>query len=161
MPQMEFADYAPQVVWLVISFAVLYLLMARLALPHIATVLQAREERVEKDLERAEVLEREAEAAERAYEHAAAETRARAQAVAAEAREKLQAEQAGRLAALEAELAKKYRAAEAGIAEAREKARAGLRDLAADLAQATAERLLGAKVDAKAAAKAVDAARKG
>ena len=45
MPQMEFADYVPQIVWLVVAFATLYFLMAKLALPRITDILETRQRR--------------------------------------------------------------------------------------------------------------------
>ena len=63
MPQMEFADYAPQVVWLVITFAVFYFLMARFAIPGVERVLTAREDRIQGDLNRAQALGQQAVAA--------------------------------------------------------------------------------------------------
>lgn len=157
MPQMEFADYAPQLAWLAITFAILYFLMARVALPRITDVLEAREQRIANDLERAELLRRDAEAAEQEYERAAAETRSRAQEIASEAREKLKAEQNQKMASLEADLAKQTAASTAEIALARQQAMDGLRGLAADLAQAAAGRLLGSEVALADADKAVDA----
>jgi F-type H+-transporting ATPase subunit b len=157
MPQMEFADYAPQLAWLAITFAILYFLMARVALPRITDVLEAREQRIANDLERAELLRRDAEAAEQEYERAAAETRSRAQEIASEAREKLKAEQNQKMASLEADLAKQMADSTAEIARARQQAMDGLRGLAADLAQAAAGRLLGSEVALADAGKAVDA----
>ena len=40
MPQMEFADYVPQVIWLIICFGCLYFLMSRFALPRGGLKLQ-------------------------------------------------------------------------------------------------------------------------
>ncbi len=61
MPQLEqFDTYLSQVVWLVISFAILYVVMWKAALPRVADVLQERQERIDDDLERAEKLKSEA-----------------------------------------------------------------------------------------------------
>ena len=69
MPQLEQIDtYLSQVIWLVISFAVLYVVMWKGALPRVADVLQERQERIDDDLDRAEKLKSEAEAALEAYE---------------------------------------------------------------------------------------------
>ena len=83
MPQLEIADFAPQLVWLVLTFGVLYALMARVALPRIAEVLDSRERRRADDLERAESLKAEAEGALAEFERVQAATQARALAIAA------------------------------------------------------------------------------
>ena len=157
MPQMEFADYAPQLIWLLITFSVLYVLMARVALPRIAEVLEAREQRITNDIERAERLGLEAKAAELEYERISTETRNNAQVIAADMRAKVQAEQMARLGELEEKLAADGEKAEASIAEAQNQALNSLHNLAADLAQAAAGKLLDERIDNAKAVQAVDA----
>ena len=156
MPQLVFADWPPQLVWFILSFGILYLLMARLALPRIAGVLDSRERRRTTDLEMAEKLQGDARTALEDFERLQAETHAQAQAIAAQTREKLAATQAARLAELEAELTKQHRKSEAEIAKATEDAMASLADLATELAQAGAERLIGGKISAGEARAAVE-----
>ncbi|MBM3506167.1 MAG: F0F1 ATP synthase subunit B' [Alphaproteobacteria bacterium] len=161
MPQMDFTTYAPQLVWLVISFVLLYLLMARMALPRIERILTTRDNRISGDLNEAAEFGRKAEAAQKAFDKVTSETRARAQKLAAEARERANAEQSARTAKLDAELAEQSKKADAGIAAARQKAMASLRDVAIDVAQAAAERVTGTSISKDAAAKAIDAEIKG
>lgn len=157
MPQLEIADFAPQLVWLVLTFGVLYALMARVALPRIAEVLDSRERRRADDLERAESLKAEAEGALAEFERVQAATQARALAIAAETRATLAARQAERLKELEGRLAERFAESEAEITKATDKAMSGLADLSAELAQAATDRLIGADVGKQAARGAVDA----
>ena len=161
MPQMDFTTYAPQLVWLVITFVLLYFLMSRMALPRIERILTTRDNRIEGDLAEAAEFGRRAEAAQKAFDKVQAETRAKAQKLAAEARERANAEQAARTAKLDAQLAEQSKKAEGEINAARTKAMSSLRDVAIDIAQAAAERVTGATVSKDAAAKAVDAELKG
>jgi F-type H+-transporting ATPase subunit b len=79
MPQLVFADYAPQVVWLAITFGALYLILSRLALPGIARTLGDRDARLKGDIEAAERLRAEAESAIGAYQKSIAEARQKRQ----------------------------------------------------------------------------------
>ena len=63
MPQLDFATFASQIFWLVVTFGVLYLIMARSALPVIREVLQTRQTRIFEDLRKAEKLKEEAQEA--------------------------------------------------------------------------------------------------
>lgn len=160
LPQLDPSTYAPQVIWLAITFAVLYVLMAKVALPRIGHVLEERRHKIDQNLEKAESLKVDAEAAAAAYEGAMADARARAGEVLGDVREGAARETAERQAELGARLHADIQEAEAGIAEARDKAVAGIRDLAAEVAHSAAEKLAGETVDAGAVRSAVDAALK-
>ena len=73
MPQLDISTFTPQLVWLAIWFVVLYLLMAKLALPRIARAMEARRRRREDDLARAAQLKAEADEASAAYQKTLAE----------------------------------------------------------------------------------------
>src|SRR5690606_15568051 len=114
--------YAPQLVWLAITFVALYFLMARVALPRIATVIENRRDRVASDLDTAARLRQETDEVIAAYEQELAEARAKAHTIAGETREKLSRDLGEERSAIEAEIAGKTAAAEAEIGTARQKA---------------------------------------
>jgi F-type H+-transporting ATPase subunit b len=160
MPQLNPLDWAPQLIWLVITFGVLYLLMKRVALPKIGSVIEMRQGRISGDLEAADKLRRETQEAIAAYEQALAEAKARAHGIAQEARSKLKDEVAAERAELEQELARKSAEAEARILAAKNSALKDVNEVASETAAEIVRRLIGiapAKPDVSAA---VAAARK-
>ena len=158
MPQFIMGDFAPQIVWLVISFIALYLLMARVALPRVAEVLETRHGRIANDLDQAAQLKSQAETVILEYEEALAEARGNAQSTIAQAT--LEAAQAAekRNAEIAEALAAEAAAAASRIDAAKAEALAELRGVAAELALAAAERLLDAQVAQADVDAAVDAA---
>ena len=157
MPQFWMEDFAPQMVWLVISFIALYLLMARVALPRVAEVLETRHSRIADDLDQAAQLKSQAETVIVEYEEALAEARGNAQSTIAQAT--LEAAQAAekRNAEIAEALAAEAAAAASRIDAAKAEALVELRGVAAELALGAAERLLDAQVaqaDVDAAVKA-------
>lgn len=158
MPQLDIGTYLPQVVWLVITFAALFLVMARIVVPRIGGVLEARRRRIEDNLDRATELKKEAEAALAAYDKAIAEARTQAQAIVAEAKAALAAERATREAETARVLAARIDEAEGRIAAALATALASMRDVAVDVAATAVERLLGERPTDDAVAAAVAAA---
>lgn len=157
MPQMEFGDYAPQLIWLAITFVAFYLLMSRMALPRIADVLEQRQLRVANDLEQAGALRDEAAKALEAYGATMSEARGQAHAIALEARDQIAAEAEKQRAAFEAELDAQMADEEARIAKAISEVETHVREVAIATAQAAGVKLLGEEMPADALARAVDA----
>ena len=85
MPQLELEYFAPQIIWLVISFTVLWLLMAKLALPRIGLILEERQNRISDNLAMAENLKLDADAEIEAYETAISEGKEQARLIISEA----------------------------------------------------------------------------
>jgi F-type H+-transporting ATPase subunit b len=150
VPQLEVSTFASQIFWLIICFGTLYYLLSRKALPRVAEILEARQDRIAADLDEAQRLRTEAEAALAEYEEALGRAQAEAQALLAEAQARLQAETARRQSELNAKLAEQIATAEAQIAEARQAALKELRLSTVGVAQAAAEQLAGIKVTKKA-----------
>jgi F-type H+-transporting ATPase subunit b len=157
VPQLDFATFPAQLVWLVICFVVLYALMAQVGLPRVGAILAQRRGRIEGDLATATRMKDEAEAVIAAYERALAEARADAQATVRETVEKLNAAAAERQRQLAQSLAAETAAAERRILAAKTAALANLRDVAVDVARAAAAKVAGAELDPGRAGAAVDA----
>ena len=157
MPQLHFHTFPSQIFWLVVTFAVLYWLMAHVALPRIERIIEERKNRLDDDLEKAAQMKNEAEAVIAAYQKALADARASAQATVKATTDRLAAEAAERQRVAGAEIAKRTTEAEARIAAAKGQALGEVRTIAVDVARAAAARLTGAEVPEGEVRAAVDA----
>lgn len=158
-PPFDSTFFASQLLWLVITFVVLYLLMSRLVLPRIGGILEDRRDRIARDLDQAERLKQQSDDALAGYERALAEARAGAFAIASEARDEAKSEAEAKQSKVEADLDAKLSDASARIGEIKAKALADVSDIATEAAEAVVERLLGKKPSAaelSAAVKAVE-----
>ena len=115
-PPFDKETFASQLVWFAIFFVALYVMIARLAIPRIGGIIEARRGRIEGDLAEANRLKEQSDAALKAYEKSLADARSRAQALANETRDKLNAEAEAGPQALEGELNAKLAEAEKTIA---------------------------------------------
>ena len=154
LPQLDVSRFPPQLFWLAVTFILLYLLMSKLALPRVGDILRSREEKIAGDLNRAEQLNKDADAALKGYEQALAEARAKATEIAAQTRAAIQAVADARQAEAEARLSAQAAEAEASIRATRDQALSQVREIATDTAVAVVARLLGDQPDAS----SVDAA---
>ena len=160
MPQLDSATFLPQLFWLVVTFGILFLVMWRVALPRVADVLEARQERMSGNLEKAEDFKKDAEAVLEAYEAAMAEAREKALGVVAEVRGSMADEAAKRQAALRETLIEQVKQGEARIEQAKNQAIGQIQGISADLTAAAMERLTGEAPNDAAVNAAVEAAFK-
>jgi len=159
-PPFDRETFASQLIWFAICFIALYVIMARIALPRLASILAARRQHVEDDLTTAHRLREDANGELAAYEKALADARGRAQSLANETREKLNAEAEGTRKRLEEELNAKLAEAEQSIATTKRAALANVRTIALDATGAIVERLIGRAPSGTAVQSAVDAVLK-
>ncbi len=159
-PPFDPETFGSQLFWLAITFGLLYYLMAKVALPRIATILEERNDRIADDLAEAEKLKRETDEAIAAYEQALGEARQNAHGIAHAARDKAKAKIDADRKGIEAGLGEKIKAAEAEIATVTAGALADLDMIARDAAEAIVAVLVGDGVSTAEIATAVDAVRK-
>lgn len=160
-PPFEKDTFPSQLVSFAIAFALLYVIVSKIALPRVGSVIAAREGAIESDLTEAQKLKDESDAAIKAYETDLAQARARAQAIGSETRDRLSAQSEAERKTLEASLATKLAEAEKTIAAMREKAMGNVKSIATDATSAIVQRLTGVAPDSKTVDSAVDASLKG
>lgn len=158
-PAFNTESFPPQLVWLAIAFVLLYVILARGALPRIARVMSERQDRIADDLDEAERMQAEAKEIEEGYEATLAEARAKAQSLLAKARDEARARHEERSRELEARLDEKIAAAQGEVDEARQQAMREIDAVAQDAAEQAVERIIGRKADVKVLEKAVAAAK--
>jgi len=155
-PPFQRETFPSQILWFAFFFIVLYLVMARIALPRVGAILAERRGRIESDLTTAQRLRGDADGELAAYEKALAAARGRAVAIANETRDKLHAEADETRKRLEGELNAKLAEAERTIAATKQAALAHVRDIAVDATAAIVERLIGTPAGGTTVEAAVD-----
>ena len=161
MPQLDYHDFAPQLVWLAIAFVALYFVMSRLAVPRIEDTLAKRQAKIQGDLDAAEKANEETRALVADYEKRLADAREDARRVTRERGEADSAEAAALFKDLHDRLAKQIDEAEKRIAAQRDDVMAGLEHMARDIGQEVYAKLAGQPADQRALAGKVTAAIKG
>ncbi|MGR3291558.1 MAG: F0F1 ATP synthase subunit B' [Paracoccaceae bacterium] len=160
MPQIDFTSFPNQIFWLVVTLAVIYLVLSRVALPRISSVLSDRQGTITNDIAAAEDLKQKALEAEEVYEKALADARVEAGRIVAQARADIQGDLDVATAKADADIAAKAAESEVAIAEIRASAIVSVREVARDTA-AEIVAAMGGKSDAKAITAAVNSRLKG
>src|SRR5215475_15386899 len=80
-PPLDTSTFAPQLVWLALTFALLYVILKRAVLPRVGEVIEERSDRIKRDLAQAEELKVETDKALAHYEQVLSDARAQAGAI--------------------------------------------------------------------------------
>ncbi len=145
-PPFDPTTFASQLLWFAITFAVLYFLMSKVAIPRIAAILTERTGRIAADIEKAERAKSDSEAALAAYEKALAAARANASAIAETSRTAAKAASDAERKGTEAALAGKLAAAETRIGEIKTRALADVGAIASEATAAIVKALIDADI---------------
>lgn len=156
-PPFDPSSFPSQILWLVITFGAFYMIMSKVVIPRLAGILEVRHDRITRDLDEAERLKNEADAAHAAYEHELAEAKKNAHSIALEGTDKAKAESAAVREKVEAELSGKMAEAEARISEIKAKAMGEVGTIANDTTAEIVNNLIGGKLTKAEIAKAVTA----
>ncbi len=115
MPQLDPTYYASQLFWLVISALIMYVLMAKVALPRVARMIELRDDQVRRDLAMAARLRHEAEDIKVSYTRALRDADERARSLIERTTESIREKQTQALTLSTAELNQKITTSEENI----------------------------------------------
>jgi F-type H+-transporting ATPase subunit b len=144
VPQFDPSSFASQVFWLLVSFALLYLLMARVVLPRIGFVVEQRAQKIAQDLDVARTAGAEATSLQNGYEAGMAMARTAAREALATGTAAAQAAQTAALAEQNKQLVARVQQAEDSIAAAKQSALASITPAAQAIAGDVTKKLTGA-----------------
>jgi F-type H+-transporting ATPase subunit b len=138
--------FPSQLLWLAITFVLLYVLARRLMLPHVGAVIEERRNRIKGDIALAEELKLDTQAALGRYTQALADARSHAGEIASDVRQKVRLEVEKERAKIEAEIEVRISEAEQRIAMAKAKALASVGEIASEVASAIVSKLIDEEV---------------
>ena len=134
LPQLDYSTWFNQIFWLVLVFAALYIVLAIFILPRLREGISDREDRISDDLDQASHMQREAEEAEKTYNRALADARAKAMNVAETTKKSVDAEIAAEIEAADAQMDRQAEFADANIRKIKTKALANIETIAGETA---------------------------
>jgi F-type H+-transporting ATPase subunit b len=159
MPQLSQLSqvYLSQFLWLAIALAFVFFVVARGMVPKIQATVDAREQRIAKDLEAAQAARATADETEAAWRERMDSARSEAARIAEAAKAESARDTEGKVKAAADQINAKVEAAQGGIRDALASARAEIEAVAAEATQEMVRRVAGLNVDTNDAAAAVKA----
>jgi F-type H+-transporting ATPase subunit b len=159
MPQLSQLSqvYLSQFLWLAIALAFVFFVISRGMVPKIQATVEAREQRIARDLEAAQAARTTADQTEAAWRERMDAARTEAARIAGEAKAESARDTESKIKAAADQLNAKVEAAQQGIRNALASARTEIEAVAAEAAQDMVRRVAGLIVDSKDAAAAVKA----
>lgn len=158
-PPFEKSTFAPQLIWLALTFAFLYYMLSKRLLPSVSKVIEDRAARIQSDLADADRLKTETETSLRAYEQALTTARADAAGHAKSQRDALAVESDRERTAVDTQIAAKLADAEKQIAASKTTALTAVNDVASQTVGAIVAKLTGQSVTGAEVAAAIAAVK--
>ena len=140
------ATFPGQLLWLAITFGLLYVLARRVVLPIAGSVIEERRNRIKGDIALAEEIRSDTQVALARYTQAIADARSHAGEVDKSLREKVKLEVETERARIEAEIAARISEAEKRIAAAKARALASVGEIANEVTSAIVSKLIDEEV---------------
>jgi F-type H+-transporting ATPase subunit b len=154
-PPFDPVNFTPMLIWLCLSFGLLYLLMSKIALPRVENILHTRAHKIATDISEANAFRARSEEAAAAHDKTIADAKAKALALAQETHASLTAETEANRLVLEAELNARLAASETQILEMKAKAMANVEAIANEAATAIVQHITGKPANQEAIARAI------
>ncbi len=148
LPQFDISTWSSQIFWLVVTFGLLYFVLAKFILPRIGEGISERGDRIADDLDAASRMQKQAEQAGIAYDRVMAAAKAKAHNIAETTRKSVDDDVAKDIETAEAEFSKKQEAADQRISAARKSALAQVDVVAAETVEAIVEKIGNLKLTA-------------
>jgi len=158
MPQLDISTFSPQIIWLIITFLILYVLMAKVALPRIGNILEQRQNRIDDNLDMAQNLRNESNIDAESYDKAITEAREQARKAIQETTEEMSIETARRQGELGARLSGELRSTEDQISAAKTASLKNIHESAASVTSEAMKVLIGEKPTDNAIKQAISSA---
>ena len=145
MPQLDISVFPPQIIWLLITFIVLYIVMSRVALPRIGSILEQRQNKIDDCLDTAEALRNESNADAETYEKMLNDSREQARLLIYETSKTMSQESIKQHEELSNRLSAEATSAERRISIAKEEALSTITVVAGEVASDAVELLIEIK----------------
>ena len=155
LPQLDLTTWPTQLFWLVVTFAIMYLLMSAIVTPRIRSVLEDRQQRITNDLEKARDADTKVTEMRLSYEASLEAARTEAAAKARDALSEAKATADAAEAEMATKLNQKLKTAETKLMKMRDDAMASIDEVAAEITAQTVSHLTSLKPTKAAVSKSV------
>lgn len=147
MPQLDPEWFASQIFWMAATFLGLYFIFARKVLPELSSIIEARRERIQDDLDKAQQLRDDAEEVHAAYEEILAEARETASGLFLKMEEEIRTNTNDRFSTFQEKATAEIKKAEQKIEKSKKEAMKDMDSIAAEVAAEAAARIVGITPD--------------